>query len=57
MDQAEETRQMEIEKDIGKNFDDIYKALQTSDNIKAEEVLGHIAVAKAIWEDDEGSFA
>jgi len=55
MDQEEEIRQMGIEKAINKAFDVLYTVLQLSDRIEAEESLGMVAEAKAVWENDAGS--
>jgi len=57
MTQEEEARQIEIENNIDKMFQQLYDSLNVSDRIEAEEVLGHVAEAKAIWEQDTGSFA
>lgn len=57
MNQEEETRQIELEKEINKTFQKLYDDLNASDRIEAEEALGHLSVAKAIWEQDAGSFS
>jgi hypothetical protein len=42
---------------IAKALNGLYAMLERDTTMAAEEVLGHVAEAKAIWEGDEGSFA
>ena len=55
IDQEDERRQLEIEVKITKEFQVLYNLLLASDLPEAEEALGHVAEAKAIWEKDTGS--
>jgi len=50
MDQENEYKQMTIEEEISKTFQNLYDLLQVSDRVEAEEALGHIAQAKEIWD-------
>ena len=40
---------------ISDAFNQLYMMLEAEESLKAEECLGFVAQAKAIWEDDEGS--
>jgi len=42
---------------ISNTFNDLYLMLQEEEGVIAEECLGHVAQAKAVWEGDEGSVA
>jgi len=42
---------------ISDAFNQLYLMLEAEEGVTAEECLGHVAQAKAVWEGDEGSVA
>lgn len=42
--------------DILTKLNELYALLLSSDRLEADEVLGLISEAKAVWENDVGSF-
>jgi hypothetical protein len=45
-----------IDQEILDYLNGVYALLQSSDRLEADEVLGLIAEAKAVWENDLSSF-
>ena len=56
IDQENEYRHMHLEAQITRKLTELYGLLSQSDRIEAEDALGHIANAQAIWLNDDGSF-
>lgn len=56
INQENEYRQIELEQEITDYLNGLYALLQSSDRVEADEVLGLVAHAKAVWENDLASF-
>jgi hypothetical protein len=56
IDQQNEYLQAKIERAIYNKLNELYGLLLESDRLEASEVLGIVAEAKAVWENDTGSF-
>ena len=56
MDQEHEDKQLHLESEISTIFQTLYDDLQLSDREDVDEIIGHLAVAKAKWDREDGSF-